>query len=95
MVLENQKLFTKKKRTKSNSNITNFKLEKSSISLKSNEKSNTSTNYSNQNQLSFFDNYLNTNLNEMLFNDAIIKDKRLFFDFFWDKLKLKQTISNK
>ena len=28
----------------------------------------------------------------MLFNDALIKDKRLFFDYFWDKLKKKQVI---
>ena len=93
IVLCNKKLFQKKKRTKSNSNITNIKLEKSSISLKSNEKSNSLTNTSNANkELTFFDTYLTTHLNDMLFNDALIKDNRLFFDYFWDKLKKKQTI---
>jgi len=90
-----QKLTTKKKRTKSNSNLT-INLDKSLISFKSNEKSNTNplikqsnTNYGNS---SYYDGYLSTHLNEMRFYDAIVKDKRLFFDYFCDKLKSKQVI---
>ena len=90
-----QKLTTKKKRTKSNSNLT-INLDKSLISFKSNEKSNTNplikqsnTNYGNS---SYYDEYLSTQLNEMRFFDAIVKDKRLFFDYFCDKLKRKQVI---
>ena len=90
-----QKLTTKKKRTKSNSNLT-FNLDKSLISFRSNEKSNTNplikqsnTNHGNS---SYFDEYLSTQLNEMRFFDAIVKDKRLFFDYFCDKLKRKQVI---
>lgn len=66
------------------------------ISFKSNEKSNTNplikqsnTNYGNS---SYYDEYLSTQLNEMRFFDAIVKDKRLFFDYFCDKLKRKQVI---
>ena len=90
-----QKLTTKKKRTKSNSNLS-INLDKSLISIKSNEKSNTNplikqsnTNYDNS---SYCDGYLSTHLNEMRFFDAIVKDKRLFFDYFCDKLKRKQVI---
>ena len=90
-----QKLTTKKKRTKSNSNLT-VNLDKSLISFKSNEKSNTNplikrsnTNHDNS---SYFDGYLSTQFNEMRFFDALVKDKRLFFDYFCDKLKRKQVI---
>jgi hypothetical protein len=90
-----QKLTTKKKRTKSNSNLT-FNLDKSLISFKSNEKSNTNplikkskTNHGNS---SYFDEYLSTQLNEMRFFDAIVKDRRLFFDYFCDKFKRKQVL---
>ncbi len=99
IILCGQKLFAKKKRTKSNSNITsiaNIKLEKSTFSIKSNEKINTNPLTNNPNDSkkakkpSFFDEYLSTELNEMLFSDALMNDKRLFFDFFCDKLKKKQ-----
>mgnify|MGYP002624199862 CR=1 FL=1 len=90
-----QKLTTKKKRTKSNSNLT-INLDKSLISFKSNEKSNTNplikqnnTNFGNS---SYYDGYLLTQLNEMRFFDALDKDRRLFFDYFCDKLKRKQVI---
>ena len=94
MVLCGQKLVNKKLRTKSNSNVSNLKLAKTFSSSKSNEKSNTnSSNTTNiKNNLSFFENYLSTHLNEMLFNDALVKDKRLFFDYFCDKIKRKQVI---
>jgi len=95
IMIGDQKLTNKKKRTKSNSNLT-INFEKSLISFKSNEKSNTNplikqsnTNYGNS---SYFDGYLSTQLNEMRFFDAIVKDKRLFFDYFCDKLKRKQVI---
>ena len=94
LVLCNNKLFNRKKRAKSNSNII-VKYDKSLLSLKSNDKSNTNSfaNTSNVTKnLSFFGKYLSTQLNEMLFNDALIKDKRLFFEYFWDKLKKKQVI---
>ena len=96
LALYNKNSYKKKKeKEKSNSNI-NVKLEKSKslLSLK-NEKSNTNSLVNTSNvpkNLSFFDNYLSTHLNEMLFNDVLLKDKRLFFDYFWDKLKKKQVI---
>ena len=96
LALYNKNSYKKKKeKEKSNSNI-NVKLEKSKslLSLK-NEKSNTNSLVNTSNvpkNLSFFDNYLSIHLNEMRFNDALIKDKRLFFDYFWDKLKKKQVI---
>ena len=86
-------MFIKKKKGRANSN-TNIKLDKNFL-LKSNEKSNLNslTNSSNvMKKLTFFDQYLSTQLNEMRFNDALINDKRLFFDFFCDKLKRKQVI---
>ena len=97
IILCGPKLFTKKKRTKSNSitsNITNLKLEKSSNSFKSIEKINTNplTNSPNKNKKTFYEEYLSTELNEMLFGDALIEDKRLFFDFFCDELKKKQLM---
>ena len=91
--LAQNKLFIKKKKGRANSN-TNIKLDKNFL-LKSNEKSNLNslTNSSNvMKKLTFFDQYLSTQLNEMRFNDALINDKRLFFDFFCDKLKRKQVI---
>ena len=94
IAMRHHKLLKKKQRTKSNSNL-NIKFEKSLLSLKSNEKSNINslTNSSNLSKnLSFFDKYISTHPNEMRFNDALIKDKRLFFDYFWDKLKRKQVI---
>ena len=94
-----QKLFTNKKRTKSNSNISNAKLEKTLGSFKSHEKTNTNPLTNNPNFLnknnknpSFYDQYLSTQLNEMRFNDALVNDKRLFFDYFCDKLKRKLLI---
>ena len=98
IILCGQKLFTKKKRTKSNSNITNIKLEKSLVSFKSHEKTNTNPLTNNPNFLnknnknpSFYDQYLSTHINEMRFNEALVNDKRLFFDYLWDKLKRKQS----
>ena len=100
LVLNHNKLFNKKNRTKSNS-IINVKANKTLISLKSNEKSNTNplANTSNIGKnsgknISFFDNYLSTHLNDMLFNDAIVQDKRLFFDYFCDKMKRKEITTN-
>jgi hypothetical protein len=90
-----QKLFKKKKK-RSNSIIgDNIKIEKSSISFKSNEKINTNPLNNTQNKFgktSFFEKYLSTELNEMLYGDALIQDNRLFFDYFCDKLKKKQLI---
>ena len=98
IILCGQKLFTKKKRAKSNSNITNIKLEKSLVSFKSHEKTNTNPLTNNPNFLnknnknpSFYDQYLSTHINEMRFNEALVNDKRLFFDYLWDKLKRKQS----
>ena len=94
IAIYHNKFLKPKQRTKSNTNL-NIKFEKSLLSLKSNEKSNINslTNTSNLSKnLSFFDKYLSTQPNEMRFNDALIKDKRLFFDYFWDKLKKKQVI---
>ena len=97
LILGEQKPNQKKKRLKSNSN-NSVNLDKSLISFKSNDKANINTNpllknnNTNNNKLSFFDIYLSTHLNEMRFNDAMIKDKRLFFDYFCDKLKKKQVI---
>ena len=96
LALYNKNLYKKKKeKEKSNSSV-KVKLEKSKslLSLK-NEKSNTNSLVNTSNvpkNLSFFDNYLSTHLNEMLFNDALLKDKRLFFEYFCDKLKKKQVI---
>ena len=85
----------KKEKEKPNSNI-KVKLEKSKSLLslkKENSNSNSLVNTLNApKNLTFFDNYLSTHLNEMLFNDALIKDKRLFFEYFCDKLKKKQVI---
>jgi hypothetical protein len=39
-----------------------------------------------------FDNYLTTDFNDMNFHDVSVIDKRLFFDYFCDKLKKKQVI---
>ena len=82
-----------KKKTKSNSNITNINVDKNLLSYNSNEKSHANhfTNISTYNS-SFYDKYLSTQLNEMRFIDAVDKDKRLFFDYFCDKLKKKQVI---
>ena len=95
LALYNKNLYNKKNKEKSKSNIsTKLEKSKSLLSLK-HEKSNTNSLINTSNipkNLSFFDNYLTTHLNEMLFNDALIKDKRLFFDYFWDKLKKKQVI---
>ena len=89
--LYGHKLFSKKSKSKSNGNITQVKFDKSALSLKSDKSS--LTNISNKNKdLSFFNNYLITPLNEMLFNDALVNDNRLFFDYFCDKIKRKQTI---
>ena len=96
LALYNKNLYKKKKeKEKSNSSV-KVKLEKSKslLSLK-NEKSNTNSLVNTSNvpkNLSFFDNYLSTHLNDMLFNDALLKDKRLFFEYFCDKLKKKQVI---
>ena len=94
LVLCNNKLLNRKKTAKTNSNI-NVRCNRSLLSLKSNDKSNTNSLVNTSNitkNLSFFDKYLSTQLNEMLFNDALIKDKRLFFEYFCDKLKKKQVI---
>jgi hypothetical protein len=97
IILCGPKLFTNKKRKKSNSiisNITNLKMEKSTNSFKSFEKINTNplTNNPKKNKKSFYEEYLSTELNEMLFGDALMEDKRLFFDFFCDQLKKKQVV---
>ena len=84
-----------KKGKKPNLNISKTKFDKSLKSFKSNEKSslNPIVNDLNTKQnISFFDQYLSIQLNDMRFNDALVKDKRLFFDYFCDKLKRKQII---
>ena len=96
LVLCQNKLFNKKNRTKSNSNL-NIKVDKSLLSLRPIEKSNTNplSNTSNVGKnISFFNNYLSTHLNDMLFNDALVQDKRLFFDYFCDKIKRKEIITD-
>ena len=90
LILKKHKLFSKNNRAKSNENITKVKYNKSLLSFKSNSKSLTNTSIHNK-DLTFFNNYLITPLNEMLFNDALVKDNRLFFDYFCDKIKRKQT----
>ena len=84
-----------KKSAKTNLNITKTKFDKSLISFKSHEKSSTNPIFNDSDtkqNISFFDEYLSTQLNDMRFNDALIKDKRLFFDYFCDKLKRNQII---
>ena len=86
---------TRKNRTKSNSNVHNVKLGKSLLSFKTSDKSSTNpitNDIITKKNITFFDQYLSIQLNEMLFNDALIKDKRLFFDYFYDKLKKKYII---
>jgi hypothetical protein len=86
-------MILRKKKKNNISNNSNIKLDKSLISIKSNDKStNPLANDNNSKKnLSFFDHYLSTQLNEMIFYDAAKKDNRLFFDYFWDKLKRKQV----
>ena len=42
----------------------------------------------------FFKEYLETSLDDLEFDDAIVKDKRTFCEYFCDSFKEKQTIAN-
>ena len=65
-------------------------IEKSEITIKSN---NTSLlNKSKENTNFTFENYLSTDLDDMNFHDVSLSDKRLFFDYLCDKMKKKQVI---
>lgn len=91
---EGQKSPKRKIVIKTNSN-NSFNLDKSIISMKSNEKSNTNT-FIVQKRIyaknsPFFDEYLHTQIDEMRFYDAMKNDKRLFFDYFCDEFKKKEV----
>ncbi len=65
-------------------------IEKSELTIKSN---NTSLlNKSKENTNFTFENYLSTDLDDMNFHDVSLSDKRLFFDYLCDKMKKKQVI---
>ena len=70
-------------------------LDKSVISMKSNDKSHSNILFVqtkiNAKNVTFFDKYLKTQIDEMRFYDAMKKEKRLFFDYFCDKFKKKQV----
>jgi hypothetical protein len=63
---------------------------KNNLSIKSNITSN--INKSRDNLNNPFEVYLSTDLNDKHFHDVALIDKRLFFDYFCDKLKKKQVI---
>ena len=66
------------------------KLKKNDLSLKSNDSSIMDKSKVNLNN--DFEYYLSTEYDDMDFHDVAINDKRLFFDYFCDKLKKKQII---
>jgi len=66
------------------------KLEKSESSIKSNKASLIDKSKDNKNIT--FESYLSIDLEDMHFHEVAIIDKRLFFDYFCDKLKKKQLI---
>ena len=49
-------------------------------------------NKSEENKGLIFENYLSTDFDDMDFHDVALSDKRLFFDYLFDKLKRKQSI---
>ena len=83
---KNQKKLIPKDKSYSSHNYN--KLDKSDSDGKSN--SYTLINKSKDNLT--FDDYLSTDLEDMNFHDVAILDRRLFFDYFCDKLKKKQLI---
>ena len=66
----------------------NKNLERSDLSIKSNRSALINKS---KNGYSFAD-YLSTDFDDMYFHDLALADKRLFFDYFCDKLKKKQLI---
>ena len=83
--LKNQKLLFNKHKSCSSINLKKEKLLKHSKNAEKTNKSKKNTSFT-------FDNYLSLELEDMHFHDVAIIDRRLFFDYFCDKLKKKQLI---
>ena len=80
----------------SKDSIIAFKDNKENIIDKSYVKNTIKTSYLNTNKKNkkFFENYLQTSLDDLLYDDAIVKDKRTFCLYFCDSFKKNQTICN-
>ena len=87
-----------KEKTSSNDLIKIYKSSKNNTQIKSkfcNEKiANNKYLDTDKNNDKFFKDYLETSLDDLEFDDAIVKDKRTFCEYFCDSFKDKQTIAN-
>ena len=102
IITKNSKMMEENSKIKSNSKdslIISFNSKFNKFRLKTNNEKNkpseTKDNESlNNKNVIFFKNYLSPSVDDMEFDDAIVKDSRSFCEFFYETLKQKQTIAN-